>query len=195
MFELPTSIEIEGKSYNIRNKGDYRTIIDCFLALDDLELSKVERVYASLIIFYEDLNDVEDITLLFGDNVIEAIEKMYLFFQCNQPQIDTPTSHYKLIDWEQDAMIISSAVNQVAGKEVRAEDYIHWWTFMGYYMATRESTLNTVIGIRYKMATGKSLEKNERKFKVENPQYFQIDVRSIQEKEDDLYVKSIWNAG
>ena len=51
MFELPTSIEIEGKSYNIRNKGDYRTIIDCFLALDDLELSKVERVYASLIIF------------------------------------------------------------------------------------------------------------------------------------------------
>ena len=73
MFELPTSIQIDGQSYNIRNKGDYRTIIDCFSALQDVELSKTERVYASLIIFYEDVNDIEDIALLFGDNITEAV--------------------------------------------------------------------------------------------------------------------------
>ena len=193
MFELPTSIQIDGQSYNIRNKGDYRTIIDCFSALQDVELSKTERVYASLIIFYEDVNDIEDIALLFGDNITEAVEKMYSFFNCNQPQEDTLTSHYNLVDWDKDSMIISSAVNQVAGKEIRSEEYIHWWTFMGYYIAVKDSLLNTVICIRYKMAKGKSLEKHERRFVAENPQYFQIDVRSTEEKENDMYIKNIWN--
>lgn len=194
MFELPTSIQIDGQSYNIRNQGDYRVIVDCFSALQDVDLSKAERVYASLIIFYEDLNDIEDIEEVFGENTTEAIKQMYLFFNCGQPQEDTPTSQYNLVDWDKDSMMISSAVNQVAGVEVRSAEYVHWWTFMGYYIAVKESLLNTVIGIRYKMAKGKSLDKHERRFVAENPQYFQIDVRSTEEKENDMYVKSIWNA-
>ena len=192
MFELPTSIEINGIDYNIRNKADYRVIIDCYNALDDVEMTKEERIYSALIIFYEDINSIDDVAI-FGNGIIEAIEKMFLFFNCNQPQVDTPTNHYKLIDWEQDSMMISSAVNQVAGKEIRGEEYIHWWTFMGYYMAIKESVLSTVVGIRYKTATGKKLEKHEQKFKAENPQYFQIDVRTQEQREADAYIRSIWN--
>ena len=40
MFEIPTTIELNGKEFNIRNKGDYRTILDCFAALEDAELDK-----------------------------------------------------------------------------------------------------------------------------------------------------------
>lgn len=192
MFELPTSIEVNGVEYNIRNKADYRVIIDCYGALDDVTMTKQERIYAALIIFYEDINDIEDIGK-FGNNVVEAVEKMFAFFNCNQPEVDTPTNNYKLIDWDADSVIISSAVNQVAGKEVRAEQYIHWWTFMGYYMAVGECLLSTVVGIRYKMATGKQLEKHERKFRAENPQYFQFDVRTREQREADAYVRSIWN--
>ena len=192
MFELPTSIEIGGIEYNIRNKADYRVIIDCYLALDDVEMSKKERIYSALIIFYEDINSLEDIDK-FGGNVVEAIEKMFSFFNCNQPEVDTPTNNYKLIDWDADSVVISSAVNQVAGKEIRSEQYIHWWTFIGYYMAVGECLLSTIVGIRYKMATSKQLEKHEKKFRAENPQYFQFDVRTREQREADAYVRSIWN--
>jgi len=193
MFELPTSIEIDGTMYPIRNKADYRVIIDCYLALDDVEMTKEERIYSALIIFYEDINDISDIGVIFGDNLVEAVEKMFNFFNFNQPEYNTPTNNYHLIDWEGDSMLISSAVNHVAGKEVRGESYIHWWTFMGYYMAVGECTLATVVGIRYKTAMGKKLEKHEQKFKAENPQYFQVDVRTREQREADAYIRSIWN--
>ena len=54
MYEIPTTIELDGKEFNIRNNGDYRTILDCFNALQDAELNKQERLFASLIIFYQD---------------------------------------------------------------------------------------------------------------------------------------------
>ena len=193
MFELPTSIEINGAEYNIRNRGDYRVIIDCFVALDDMEMSKTERIYSALIIFYEDLNDITDILSL-GDDLIPMIEKMFLFFNCNQPPMDTPISKYKLVDWDKDSLLICSAVNDVAHTEIRSAEYIHWWTFMGYYMAVKECSLTTVVGIRYKIASGKSLDKSERKFRMDNPQYFTFDVRSQEDREADAYVKSIWNS-
>ncbi len=30
MYELPTSVDINGESYKIRKKGDFRTILHCF---------------------------------------------------------------------------------------------------------------------------------------------------------------------
>ena len=56
MFEIPTTIQIEEQQLHIRNKGDYRVVLDCFSALNDSELSKQERVFTSLIIFYEEFN-------------------------------------------------------------------------------------------------------------------------------------------
>ena len=61
MFEIPVSLEIGGEQLSIRNKGDYRMVLDCFAALNDVELEKEERVYCSLIIFYEDFNSLEDL--------------------------------------------------------------------------------------------------------------------------------------
>ena len=60
MYEIPTTVQIAGQSFAIRNKGDYRMVLDCFAALNDTELSIEERVYASLIIFYEDMQTLED---------------------------------------------------------------------------------------------------------------------------------------
>ena len=57
MYEIPTSIQIGEQSYPIRNNGDYRMVLDCFVALNDIELSQQERLYASLIIFYDNMNE------------------------------------------------------------------------------------------------------------------------------------------
>lgn len=192
MYSIPTSIEIDGVEYHIRNNGDYRVILDCFRALEDAELMPRERLLCSLIIFYEDFNSIEDIIKI--KNVDEFVTKMYEFFNCGNQASGTKTNH-KLIDWEQDEQIICSAVNTVANKEIRTEPYIHWWTFMGYYTAIGECPLSTIIHIRNKIVTNEKLEKYERKFRNSNPQYFTWNSKTVDEKEADLLVKELWNSG
>ena len=103
--------------------------------------------------------------------------------------------NYKLIDWQRDELLIVSAINNVANKEVRAEKYIHWWTFMSYYTAIGNCTLSHIVSIRDKIARHKKLEKHEREFRVENPQYFNWDNRLIDQKEADELVHELWNKG
>lgn len=192
MYNIPTSIEVDGVEYPIRNNGDYRVILDCFRALEDEELMPRERLLCSLIIFYEDFNSIEDI--IKAKNVEELVNKMYEFFNCGSAISGTKVNH-KLIDWEQDEQLICSAINTVANKEVRLESYIHWWTFMGYYTAIGECPLSTIIHIRNKIVTNEKLEKYERKFRNSNPQYFTWNSKTVDEREADLLVKELWNSG
>ena len=193
MFEIPTTIELGGKEFNIRNRGDYRTILDCFAALEDAELDKQERLFASLIIFYEDINSIEDIYKL-GD-IETAINEMYKFFNCGSDESSGRKVNHKLMDWKQDEQLIASAVNKVAGTEVRSIEYLHWWTFMGYYSAIGKCPLSTILNIRDKIVKGKKLEKEERTFRQENPQYFVWNKNTVEEEEADRLVKELWNSG
>lgn len=193
MYEIPISIQSsDGKEYKIRNRGDYRTILDCFDALDDAELESSERLMASLLIFYEDFNCIEDLYKV--NNLQELVTKMYDFFNCNQKSSGSE-SKYKLIDWEQDSQLICSAINNVAGFEIRAVEYIHWWTFMGYYTAIGESTINTIIGIRDKIMRGKKLEKYESEYRRNNPQFFTWNSKTVEQQEAEAYVMNLWNSG
>ena len=124
----------------------------------------------------------------------EAVTKMYWFFNCGDDTGIGANKHHKLIDWEGDSQLIASAINKVANTEVRAAEYIHWWTFMGYYLAIGESPLATVVGIRSKIMEGKKLEKHESKFKHDNPQYFLWDNKSIADKEAEEEIMSLWNS-
>lgn len=192
MFEIPTGIFINDFELKIRNRGDYRMVLDCFAALNDVELEKEERVYCALIIFYEDFNDLED--LMHFPKLNEAVQKMYWFFNCGDDKGVGANKHRKLIDWEGDSQLIASAINKVANTEIRAASYIHWWTFMGYYLAIGESPLATIVGIRSKIMEGKKLEKYESKFKNDNPQYFIWDNKSIEDKEAEEAIMSLWNS-
>ncbi len=192
MYSIPTTVTIDGKEFRIRNNGDFRTILDCFSALDDAELDKQERITASLIIFYDGINSVEDLANL-GD-IEQAVKEMYNFFSCGESSIGTHTN-YKLIDWENDSHLICSAINKVANKEIRLEPYLHWWTFMGYYAAIGESPIASIISIREKIVKGKKLEKHEREFRRDNPQYFAWRSKSAEEIASDNLVKELWNSG
>lgn len=192
MYEIPTSITIDGRIFQIRNNGDYRVILDCFKALEDEELEASERLLASLIIFYEDFNSIEDVYNI--DDLSKLVSEMFKFFNCGNESMGTKVNH-SIIDWEQDSQLVCSAINKVANKEIRSEKYIHWWTFMGYYIAIGDSPLSTILGIRNKILSNKKLEKYEQQFKRNNPQYFVWNSRSMQEKEADKIAKEIWNSG
>lgn len=193
MFEIPTSIFINDTELKIRNRGDYRMVLDCFALLNDVELNDQERLYCSLIIFYEKFNCLEDLRQF--PHLNEAVKKMYWFFNCGDDSGVGANRHKKLIDWEKDSQLIASAVNNVANIEIRSVKYLHWWTFMGYYLAVGESPLATVVGIRSKIVEGKKLEKFEKKFKNDNPQYFIWDNKSVEDKQLEEEVMSLWNSG
>ena len=190
MYEIPTTITVGSTEYRIRNRGDYRMVLDCFSALQDASLNSNERLFCSLIIFYEDINCIADINKF--EDLEEAATKMFDFFNCGRSQSIGKKMNHKLIDWEQDSQIICSAINKVANKEVRAEPYIHWWTFMGYYSAVGESLLSTIVSIRDKIVRGKKLEKHERIFRQENPEYFIWNTNNIDEEAEELF-NELWN--
>ena len=196
MFELPTSITIDGDNYPIRNQGDFRMVLDCFKCLQDIELTEQERILVALCIFYEDVADVEYVQEVFNTDskLAAAVEEMYNFFNCGQESVGAARNH-KLIDWEKDSQVIVSAINNVAKKEIRAETYIHWWTFMGYYLAIGECPLSTIVNIRDKIVRGKKLEKWEQDFKLNNPEYFNWNFKSVEEEELDNYIRELWNKG
>lgn len=192
MYELPITVEVAGKSYKIRNGADYRTIIGVISLCEDPELTKEERTVSALIVFYEDINEFEDIFEVFGENAKDAMEAMLKFISYNYDDDLSSSAKVKLIDWVQDENLIIAGVNSVAKTEVRALEYLHWWTFLSYYMSIGESALSTVVSIRNKIAKGKKLEKYEQEFRRENPSYFRWKNKEVEERN---FIESIWNKG
>ena len=196
MYRLPTSVTTkDGRIFHITNNGDFRVVLECFTACNDMELeSEDEQVLASLLIFYNEFKDFDDVASLDRDTTVELVQFMFNFFNCGQPEERVGANkHKKLIDWDQDELLISSAINNVAHTEIRALDYLHWWTFMGYYLAIGESVLSTVVSIRNKIMSGKKLEDYEKEFKRDNPEYFIWNNKTRADLEADDFIKSIWN--
>ena len=170
MYSLPTTVTVKDRQFHITAKGDFRMVLDCFGALNDTEIGEDSRVLASLIIFYEELTfeNIND----FNDYLIELFSEMCVFINCGQQDSPGAVTKTSLIDWEKDTQIICAAINNVAKTEIRALDYLHWWTFMGYYLSVGESILSTVVSIRNKIVKGEKLDKWEQKFRRNNPNYF-----------------------
>lgn len=193
MYRLPTKVTVNGLEFNIRERGDFRMVLDCFNALQDEELSEDYRVLASLLIFYNEFNDLADLRP-HSDYLTDLVKEMYKFINGGEESSPGAERDVQLVDWEQDASMVCAAVNNVAKQEIRSIEYLHWWTFLGYYMSIGQSVLSTVVSIRDKIAHHKKLEDWEKEFKRNNPKYF---VWRQTAKEQDLnnLVRDIWNKG
>lgn len=191
MYDLPTSILIEDREFKIRNKGDFRVILDCFVALNDIELEEDLRITTSLIIFYEDFNSIEDVVDTDVDILGQLVQAMYKFFNCNEESIGA-VKPYRLVDWENDSQMVIASINAVAHKEVRSESYVHWWTFMGYYLNIGDGAFAHIISIREKIVKQKKLEKYEQEFVNDNPQYFKWEWRTDEQLQEDKLVQDMW---
>lgn len=74
------------------------------------------------------------------------------------------------MDWGQDFSLIAAPINRVLGKEVRAVEYLHFWTFIGAYQEIGDCTFAQVVNIRRKKAKGQKLDKSEQAFYKANRQ-------------------------
>ena len=193
MYRLPTKVTVDDLEFNIRERGDFRMVLDCFKALQDEELSEDYRVLASLLIFYNELNDYDDLQE-FEPQLNDLAKEMFRFINGGEENSPGAERDVTLVDWEQDSQIVCAAINNVANQEIRSVEYLHWWTFLGYYMSIGQSVLSTVVGIRDKIAHHKKLDDWEKEFKKNNPKYF-IWRQTAKEQDLNNLVRDIWNKG
>lgn len=182
VWNFPTSLNIGGIEYEIRT--DYRVILDLLMALNDPELSdsdnKMSAYMQSRVILEIMFPDCDNIP---QEHIQEALDKVSEFIDMG---IGDDSKKPKSMDWQQDAPIIIPAINKVLNREIRAEKYMHWWTFLGAYMEIGEGLFSNVIHIRQKKAKGKKLEKWEQEFYKENKSLIDFqhkEKRSNEEKE------------
>ena len=175
--ELPTTLLVGGVEREIRS--DYRAALDIFAAFNDMELNDVEKNIVMLkILFVEDIKP---------EHINEAIDKAVWFL--NLGDTIKSNSDMRLYDWEQDRTMIFSAVNKVCGKEVRSVEYMHFWTFVSFFMEIGEGLFSNVISIREKQQKGKKLEDYEREFYLANKEL--IDLKRKYDTEIQAEINSI----
>lgn len=174
---LPHSLLVGGKEYPIN--ADFRNILIFFEACEDPELSEEEKLYILLRRLYG-----AGLKEIVGNAVREAAERARWFVDCGKEE--KARILRKTIDWEQDASLIFPAVNRVAGREVRSADFIHWWTFAGYFMEIEGGTFSTVLSIRQKKAHGKKLEMWEKEFYRQNRELCDLRKRYTAEEQEEI---------
>lgn len=187
MFDLPKSVEIRGKSIQIRY--DFRAILDILCVVNDPELTEEEKTLTSLSIFYHDLREIDDFE--------EAVKQLLNFIACGEE--DTGNGNEpQLVNWEKDAPRIIPAVNRVLGYESRAVEYneesntggVHWYTFIGAYMEIGDCLFAQVVRIRDKVKRGKKLEKDEREWYKKNRNI--VDVTAKFTNREEEFLKSLF---
>lgn len=163
---LPEVLTVGGEDYSIRT--DYRNILQVFEAFQDPELTQEEKWIVAIYLLFEDFSRADDVleSAQDGFDLCEAMKKISWFISAGQPEkqvLEQPT-----YNWTQDEQMIFSAINKVAGRETRELDYLHWWTFLGYFNEVGEGTFSFIVGIRHKLNKGKKLEKHEKEFLSHN---------------------------
>ncbi len=163
---LTEVLTVGGEDYPIRT--DYRNILQVFEAFQDPDLQPEEKWIVAIYLLFEDFSCDDDVLQAAqnGFDLEEAIKQISWFISAGQPEkqvLEQPT-----YNWTQDEKMIFSAINKVAGRETRELEYLHWWTFLGYFNEVGEGTFSFIVGIRNKLNKGKKLEKHEKEFLSHN---------------------------
>lgn len=183
MWDLPIAVEINGKSNPIRNKCDYRVVLDVICALNDQELTDEEKIKCALFIFYEDISKIEDFD--------EAIKEMFRIINGGEEQEENQEQKPSLMDWEHDFTQLAPPISRVLGYDVRTPDkYTHWYSFLGGYMEIGECTFSTIVSIRSKRAKGKKLDKWEEEYIREHRKMVELPRKLTAEEEE--FLNSDW---
>ena len=157
MWDLPTSVEIDGKIINIRDKCDYRVVLDVISVLNDNELDDESKIKCSLFIFYDN-NE-------YRKNIQSAIDEMMKVINLGETSKENDDDKPKMMDWEHDFKNLAPPVSRVLGYSVRDKNnYTHWYDFIGAYVEIGDCYFSQIINIRQKLYKGKKLDKTDMEF-------------------------------
>lgn len=183
IYSLPTSVEVDGTEYAIQS--DYRAILDILVALTDRELDERDKAEAALTIFYPDFEEMP------VSDYQEALNQCFRFIDHGQENREK-RKQPEIMSWAQDFDLYIAPINRIAGCEVRALEYLHWYSFLSYYQEIGDCLYAQVVSIRDKKARGKSLDKQERDFYRRNRDIVDLKI-TYSEAEADLL--AVWGVG
>jgi hypothetical protein len=169
---LPKTLLIDDVEIPIRT--DYRDILRVFEAFNDPELTDSEKWQVCVVIMVEDTSLLDNLS---PEKVMNELDRFINFGTIDDGKIQKP-----LLNWEQDEHLIFSAVNNVARNEIRSLDYVHWWTFIGYFNCIGEGLLSQVIHIRSKKSKNEKLDKHEEKFYRDNKKMIDLQPKKLKEE-------------
>ncbi len=172
--ELPKILSVNGTEYDIRS--DFRDVLKIVCAFNDPELQDEEKIYVCLLVLYEDFDDMPQSEY---ENAFKAAMD-FIDHGVNDGDKKSP----RVMDWEQDESIMFPAINKVAGFETRSIEYLHWWTFMGYFMEISEGVFSHVLSLRMKKAKHKPLDKWEREYWNANKSLCELKPRLTAEEQE-----------
>lgn len=171
-WELPTSLEVAGGTYEI--DSDFRTVLRVLAAYEDPKLSPEEKQFVCLANIYIDLASIP------AAHLQEAYDAAVRFIDNGQKREENAP---RVMDWEQDAPLIFPAVNNVAGMEVRLSEYLHWHTFLGYFMEIKDGVFSTVLRLRQKKSKNQTLDKAESEFWKNNEKICVLETKLTAEEQ------------
>ena len=187
-WDFPTSLNVGGIDYEIRT--DYRAVLDVLTALNDPDLTDADDTMTaymqSQVIMQIMFPNYEEIP---QEHIQEALDKVIEFIDMG---VSDDRKKPKTMDWEQDAPILIPAINKVLNCEIRAQKYIHWWTFLGAYMEIGESLFSSIVNIRQKLAKpGEKLDKWEKEFYKENKSLIDFHSKTERSEEEKTALKEL----
>ena len=159
---LPEVLTVGGEDCPIRT--DYRNVLDVFEAFQDPELEQWEKWIVAVYMIFEEFSCADDVFMAVQEGFdMEETQKQILWF-ISAGQLEKEVLEIPTYNWTQDEQMIFSAVNKVAGRETRELEYLHWWTFLGYFNVVGEGLFRDIVRIRHKLNKGKKLDKDEKEF-------------------------------
>ncbi len=182
MWNLPISVEIDGKEYKLTNKCDYRMVLDVICALNDNDYDDNGKIWNALWVFYEEI--------IPNCHIEQAVKEMYKIIAYGEEDDGQGENKPKLMDWEHDFKVLVAPVNRVLGYEIRSVDYLHWYTFLSAYYEIGECQFQTIVSIRSKRAKGKKLDHWEKEFYRENKKM--VDLPQNLTEEEQEWLDSDW---
>ncbi len=151
-WQLPTQAVLGGTVYPIHT--DYRDVLEIFSYFEDPDLPEYVKWRIALALFYD--------RQIPPAHMQQAMEFLADFLKGGRQEPEQPAP--KLLDWQQDGAVIVAEVNKVAGQEIRALPFVHWWTFLSWFHSIGEGQLSTLVGIREKLRKGKKLDPHEQEY-------------------------------
>lgn len=167
LWQLPTKAVLGGREFP--HESDFRPMLKLLALLGDERRPAISRWYTALAFFYR-----EPVPKALEQ---EAMEYLAAFLSCGQQGRPGP----RLLDWQHDAGAIIADINALAGREIRQEAYLHWWSFLSFFHGIREGRLSTLVGIRDKLSRGKKLEGWEQEFYLRNKDAVRLPRQESQE--------------
>lgn len=178
MYGLPKSLAVCGKEYEIRS--DFREILDIIEILNDEELAESERAFVTLLFFYTEFDDMPP------EDYQEALEQCFWFLNGGKHEMAEDRNPPRLMDWQQDFPYIIAPVNRVIGHEIRADAYLHWWTFLSAYMEIGECTFAQIVHIREAKSRGRKLDASDQEWYRRNRELVDLKTKYTSAEEELL---------